>query len=451
MASLTTNQQQLQPFAYANLTFEHCENLSEIHSYVENEDWGKNLSILIDYLNFTCSNTFHLHNLKVPNPEGNGKSVDDSELLKHFNGSENDIHVIIDSGLCGNFTDPIYLCFKGDTISSLKLASVGLHKDLAPKYPNEIFTNNLPQFAETYYLLEGKEIPLLIDDYEESFFFFNREWRNICFTTWYYDSFEEVVDNIYNQANSSLLKHCSRLIKNLTVRNRMQFFQDNLPHFKDNAIQIVIQKENLSLVFHTIFPFYLLSEELDDPDCCLEINDKNEVIGLRSIEESYALARRNGRIALDWLLKAFNKVCLQIPLGGQSQRPTATPVKATSRFKVTPKRTRDYKDQLYEYIKQHPRQEMFDKPSNAWGCTWPDFKQKYRPVLPKDFSLSEIGNYDARFKVTPKQFKKGYSNFVQLTLGDIPNVAAKASSEIRIGTEKKTSRWDSLKPKKRKP
>ena len=50
MASLTTNQQQLQTFAYAKLTFEHCENLlSEIHSYVKNEDWGKNLSILIDY------------------------------------------------------------------------------------------------------------------------------------------------------------------------------------------------------------------------------------------------------------------------------------------------------------------------------------------------------------------------------------------------------------------
>ena len=112
-------------------------------------------------------------------------------------------------------------------------------------------------------------------------------------------------------------------------------------------------------------------------------------------------------------IKPFNKVCLQTPLGGQSQRPTATPVKATSRFKVTQKRTRDYKDQLYEYIKQHPRQEMLDKPSNAWGCTWPDFKHKYKPVLPKDFSLAEIGNYDARFKVTPKRFKKGYSNFVQ--------------------------------------
>ena len=437
MASLTK-----QTFSCTKLTFEHCENfLTEIHSYVQNEHWGKNFSILIDYLNFTCSNTFHLHNLKVPNPEGNGKSVDDSELLKHFNGSENDIHVMIDSGLCGNFTDPIYLCFKGDTISSLKLASVGLHKDLSLKYPNEIFTNNLPQFAETYYLLEGKEILPI--------FFFNREWRNICFTTWYYDSFEEVVDNIYNQANSSSLKHCSRLTKKLRVRKKMKFFQEMMINFKDNAVQIVFPKEDQSLVFHTIFPFYLLSEELDDPDCCLEINDKNEVIGLRSIEESYALARRNGRIALDWLLKAFNKVCLQTPLGGQSQRPTATPVKATSSFLFRP--IRDYKDQLYEYIKQHPRQEMLDKPSNAWGCTWPDFKQKYRPVLPKDFSLGEIGNYDARFKVTPKRFKKGYSNFVQLTLGYIPNVAAKASSGIRIGTEKKTSRWDPLKPKKRKP
>ena len=51
----------------------------------------------------------------------------------------------------------------------------------------------------------------------------------------------------------------------------------------------------------------LLSEELDDPDCCLEINDQNELIGLRSIEQSYALARRNGRISVNWLLKAFNK------------------------------------------------------------------------------------------------------------------------------------------------
>mgnify|MGYP003998573875 FL=1 len=202
MASLTTNQQQLQTFAYAKLTFEHCENLlSEIHSYVKNEDWGKNLSILIDYLNFTCSNTFHLHNLKVPNPEGNGKSVDDSEHLIHFYESKNDIYVIIDSGLRANSIEPIYLCFKGDTISSLKLTSVVLHKDLDKKYPDEI--DIIPLFAITYYLYGN--------DFHKVRLFRNWEWRKICFTKLNYDFFEKVVDNIYNQANQSLSKPVSQL------------------------------------------------------------------------------------------------------------------------------------------------------------------------------------------------------------------------------------------------
>ena len=110
----------------------------------------------------------------------------------------------------------------------------------------------------------------------------------------------------------------------------MEFFKEKITNFKDNAIQIVIQKENLSLVFHTILPFYLLSEELDDPDCCLEINDKNEVIGLRSIEFGYNHARRIGRISINWLLKAFNKICQ----AEQSQRlpQVNLPVKKNSRW-----------------------------------------------------------------------------------------------------------------------
>ncbi|MAJ44339.1 MAG: hypothetical protein CMF96_06295 [Candidatus Marinimicrobia bacterium] len=93
-------------------------------------------------------------------------------------------------------------------------------------------------------------------------------------------------------------------------------------------------------------------------------------------------------------------------------------------IQITSEDKKDYKDQLFTYIKNHPiNKEMLSTPSRAWGCTWPDFLYTINPELPKNFSLAEIGNYDNRFIVIAKKYKKKYHNFIMLRQNYIPNIS----------------------------
>ena len=91
---------------------------------------------------------------------------------------------------------------------------------------------------------------------------------------------------------------------------------------------------------------------------------------------------------------------------------------------ITSEYKKDYKDQLFTYIKNHPiNKEMLSTPSKYWGCTWPDFLYSINPELPKDFSLTNIGNYDNRFIVIAKKYKEKYHNFIMLRQNYIINIS----------------------------